>query len=116
MRPTVQQNGLFNDDRFKNSCSGNCTTDLFIQVIFLYLGDMVLGRLSEYGVLFVSRYHNLRSSRKNKRQVSPEKSLEKGVPTKNELSQYYSDDKLPVSEGANADYMVRTLDNMWELY
>lgn len=70
---------------------------------------MILGRASEYGMLFVSRYQNLRSSHKKQRQVSPERNLEKVVigKSRHELPEYYWDDKLPVSQGANADYMTK---------
>jgi hypothetical protein len=78
---------------------------LFIQVIFLFAGESIVGRVLEYLSLLVGKRLNGYKDRKSVR-IGPtgfdEENIKRHI--KSGLPQYYQDDKLPVSYGADSDY------------
>jgi hypothetical protein len=92
--------GAFGVASLKNPCKGDCTTDLFIQVIFLFVGDMVVGRTLEYLFPLLGKVFNLLTFWCRKRNTV-------GAQELNSLPQYYQDDVLATADGGDSDYMQK---------
>lgn len=101
---------LFDSRNFIVTCIGSCSTDLFIQVTFQFFADTFTGRVNEYLLPWFQKIYNEISAKKRAKRftVHPLQRGKSGsLDNIKKLPQYYTDEKLPPAEGADADYLQK---------